>query len=275
MSPRRGPVAHPAPAAPPLLAAGGGADPRILVVLPTYNEAATIEAALYRILAVAPPVDVLVVDDGSPDGTGALVARTASAEGRVRLLDRGRKLGLAGAYVAGFSVALAEGYDLVVEMDADLSHRPEQLPLLLEGARLNDLTIGSRYVPGGGVTNWSRARVALSRAGNAYARAVLGLPVADATSGYRVYRRNLLHALMAGGVHAEGYAFQIELAYRAWRMGYTVGEVPITFSEREQGRSKMSRAIVLEALAKVTRWGLRDRLRRGAQPDEDPSPYRP
>jgi glycosyltransferase involved in cell wall biosynthesis len=151
---------------------------------------------------------------------------------------------------------------VVVEMDADLSHRPEELSRLLESARSHDLVIGSRYVPGGTVTNWSKARLALSRAGNAYARLALGLPVADATSGFRAFRRPLLEALVADGIRSEGYAFQIELAYRAWRGGYSVSEVPITFREREHGTSKISRRIVAEALLKVTGWALRDRLGR-------------
>jgi len=154
----------------------------------------------------------------------------------------------------------------MIEMDSDLSHLPDELPRLLEGSTRYDLTIGSRYVPGGAVTNWSRARLALSRAGNAYARMALRLPVTDATSGYRAFRRPVLEALLEGGIHADGYAFQIELAYRAWRLGFSVGEVPITFREREHGRSKLSRRIVLEALFKVGRWGLRDRFSQNGRP---------
>ena len=235
--------------------------PRTLVVLPTYEERATVGELLDSLLALPEQLDVLVVDDASPDGTGEIVRERAAREPRVRLLERPRKAGLASAYLTGFALALGEGYDLVVEMDADLSHRPEDLPPLLAAAREHDLAIGSRYVPGGGVRNWSRARLALSRAGNLYARMLLGFPIRDATSGFRVYRRQLLQELLAAPVRSEGYGFQIELAYRASRDGWSVTERPITFHEREHGRSKISRRIVLEALWLVALWGLRDRLR--------------
>jgi apolipoprotein N-acyltransferase len=227
----------------------GGAEPRVLVILPTYNERATIEQVLRGVLGAGRNVHVLVVDDGSPDGTAAVVEAAAEEESRVEMIRRGGKQGLASAYLAGFRRALDDGYDVVVEMDADLSHRPEDLPALLDGARTHDLTIGSRYVRGGSVSNWSRARLAL------------WLPVADATSGFRAYRRPVLEALLAEGIHSDGYAFQIELAYRAWRSGFSVAEVPITFREREHGHSKISRRIVAEALVKVTQWAARDRLR--------------
>jgi apolipoprotein N-acyltransferase len=244
---------------------------KALVILPTYDERRTIGEVISRVRATRPDVDVLVVDDGSPDGTGEAVREIAASEPRVRLMSRSKKEGLAPAYLAGFRWALDRGYDLVVEMDADLSHQPEELPHLLEGADRFDLTIGSRYIPGGSVTNWGKVRLALSRAGNRYARLALGLPVSDATSGYRVYRRGLLSHLLAGGVHSDGYGFQVELAYRSWRDGYVVGEVPITFREREHGHSKISRRIVFEALAEVTWWGLCDRLRVGPPPGEAPS----
>jgi apolipoprotein N-acyltransferase len=239
---------------------GGGAEPRVLVALPTYNERETIAAVITGALAAGPHVEVLVVDDGSPDGTREVVQALAELEPRVRLVERSAKMGLASAYLTAFRRAVEEGYDLAVEMDADMSHRPDELPRLLEGSTRHDLTIGSRYVDGGAVTNWSKLRVGLSRAGNVYARTVLGLPVTDSTSGFRVYRRGLLEALVDDGIHSEGYAFQIELAYRAWRMGFSVGEVPITFSERQHGHSKLSRRIVIEAILKVTEWGLRDRI---------------
>jgi dolichol-phosphate mannosyltransferase len=213
------------------------------------------------VLSSAPEVDALVVDDGSPDGTGDFVEGIAESHPRVRLLRRAGKQGLASAYLLGFRKGVDEGYDLIVEMDSDLSHRPEDLPKLLEGSDTYDLTIGSRYVPGGAVTNWSRARLALSRGGNRYTRLMLGMPVSDATSGYRSYRRALIEALLADGITSEGYGFQIELAYRAWREGFKVGEVPIVFREREHGASKMSGRIVVEAMLNVTRWGFRDRLR--------------
>jgi len=248
-------ISQPEPAA-----ISGGANSRVLVVLPTYDERATIATVVTGVLAAGPNVDVLVVDDDSPDGTGEVVAALAEREPRVRLLRRPGKQGLASAYLTGFGLGLERGYDIVVEMDADLSHQPAELPRLLEATGRHDLVIGSRYVEGGGVANWSKLRLGLSRAGNAYARVALRLPVADSTSGYRAYRRGLLEVLVADGIRSEGYAFQIELAYRAWRRGFSVGEVPITFREREHGRSKLSRAIVVEALAKVAEWGIRDRI---------------
>jgi apolipoprotein N-acyltransferase len=234
--------------------------PRTLVLVPTYEERSTIGEVLGRLLALPDRVEVLVIDDGSPDGTGEIVRGVAEREPRVRLLERASKSGLASAYLAGFDRALAKGIDLVVEMDADLSHRPEELPRLLAGARDHDVTIGSRYVPGGSVSDWSPPRIALSRAGNGYARWSLGLPLRDATSGFRVYRRAALQEILRTPIRSDGYAFQIELVYRAWRNGLDVGEVPITFREREHGRSKISRRIVIEALWLVGRWGLQARL---------------
>ncbi|HYT79355.1 MAG TPA: apolipoprotein N-acyltransferase [Actinomycetota bacterium] len=239
----------------------GGAEPRVLVIVPTYNERATIGRVLAGVMEAGRNVEALVVDDGSPDGTAAVVEALAKETGRISMIRRSGKQGLASAYLAGFRKALRERYDVVVEMDADLSHRPEDLPALLQGATSHDLTIGSRYVPGGSVSNWSRARLALSRAGNTYARVALGLPVADATSGFRAYRSEVLEALLGEGIRSEGYAFQVELVYRAWRSGFSVTEVPITFREREHGTSKISRRIVAEALLKITQWALRDRLR--------------
>jgi dolichol-phosphate mannosyltransferase len=238
----------------------GGAEPRVLVILPTYNERATIGTVLAGVMEAGRNVEALVVDDGSPDGTAEAVEAVAKQYGRVAILRRAGKQGLASAYLLGFRKALDDGYDVVVEMDADLSHRPEDLPALLQGATVNDVTIGSRYVPGGSVSNWSRARLALSRSGNAYARFALRLPVADATSGFRAYRRAVLEALLTEGIRSEGYAFQVELVYRAWRSGYSVAEVPITFRERQHGSSKISRRIVVEALLKITQWAIRDRF---------------
>lgn len=236
--------------------------PRTAVILPTYEEADTIADAIAGVLAAGERVRVIVVDDASPDGTAGIV-RTLG-EPRVTLLERPGKQGLASAYRLGFEQALAAGDDLVVEMDADLSHDPADLPSLLEAAGDHHLVIGSRYVPGGSIPDWALGRRILSRGGNLYARILLGLPVADATSGYRVFRRDLLRTLVAEGVRTDGYAFQVELAYRAWRLGYAVGEVPITFRERRAGRSKLSRGIIVEALRKVLGWAVRDRLlRRG------------
>lgn len=238
------------------------ADTRALVILPTYNESQTIGEVLERLLALSEQLDVLVVDDGSPDGTADIVRAHAATEPRLRLRERPGKAGLSSAYLLGFREALEGGYGMVVEMDSDLSHLPEELPSLLAATREGlDLTIGSRYIPGGGVTNWSRTRLALSKAGNAYVRLCLGMPVQDATSGFRVYRRNLLLDLTRRPVRSDGYAFQIELAHRAWTLGGRVGERPITFAERAAGASKMSRRIVAEALILVTLWGLRLRLR--------------
>ena len=237
-------------------------DARVSVVLPTYNERDTVEEVIARVLASSDRVDVKVVDDSSPDGTGAIVQKLAEGEPRVSLVERPEKGGLASAYIDGFVLAVAEGYDLIVEMDADLSHRPEELTRLIEGARDHHLTIGSRYVPGGRVQNWGLFRRVLSRGGNLYVRLLLGLPVADATSGYRVYRWQALRELTTHQLRSEGYGFQIELAYRAWRRGMAVGEVPITFEERRHGQSKISRGIVLEALWQVLLWAVRDRLLR-------------
>jgi apolipoprotein N-acyltransferase len=237
-----------------------GPDVRTLVILPTYDEARTIRDVIAGVLAHR-GVDALVVDDSSPDGTAAIVEEVAAREPRVRLIRRPAKSGLGSAYLEGFGVALGEGYDLVVEMDSDLSHDPAQLGSLLDTARSrHDLVIGSRYVPGGSVSNWSPVRVGLSKAGNVYARLMLGIPLHDATSGYRVYRREVLRDLLTEPLHADGYGFQIELVMRSWLHGWSLGEVPITFREREHGQSKISRRIVVEALWLVTRWGISLRL---------------
>jgi apolipoprotein N-acyltransferase len=235
--------------------------PRTLVILPTYNERATIGSVLDGLSETGSDLDLLVVDDGSPDGTGEIVRERSQTDPHVRLVERPRKSGLASAYAVGFDRAIADGYDLAVEMDSDLSHRPEELPRLLEAAQRHHMVIGSRYVPGGSVTNWSRARVALSKAGNLYARFCLGFDVHDATSGFRVYRREALAEIIATPITSDGYGFQIELVHRAWNLGLSVGEAPISFRERERGQSKISRRIVVEALWLVTLWGLRARFR--------------
>jgi apolipoprotein N-acyltransferase len=247
---------------------GGGAPPgplpahrRVLVILPTYNEAQTIGSVLSQLLALPQNLNLLVIDDGSPDGTAGIVQGIAKDEPRVNLHRRAGKFGLASAYAEGFERALEGGYDLAVEMDSDLSHDPAELPRLLQAASDHHLVVGSRYIPGGSVTNWSYLRRLLSRTGNRYARFCLGFPFTDSTSGFRVYRRDLLEHLMAKGVHAEGYGFQVELAFRSWKDGFAVVERPITFREREHGHSKISRRIVVEALWEVTIWGARDRFR--------------
>jgi apolipoprotein N-acyltransferase len=248
------------------------ADPDVAVILPTYNERDTIEEVIDRVLQVSDRVRVTVVDDSSPDGTGEIVRKLADREPRVTIVDRPEKGGLASAYLDGFVLAVAEGADLIVEMDSDLSHRPEDLPRLLGTAAHHHLTIGSRYVPGGAIRNWNRIRRILSRGGNLYVRLLLGIPVADATSGFRVYRWDALRELVTHRLRSEGYGFQIELAYRAWRRGMSVGEVPITFEERRHGQSKISRAIVVEALWQVLVWAVRDRLLRRRPPSRERHP---
>ncbi|MBN0039877.1 polyprenol monophosphomannose synthase [Cellulosimicrobium cellulans] len=243
----------------------------MLVVVPTYDEALTLPGTLARLRAAVPDADVLVVDDASPDGTGDLADAAAAADPGVHVLHRAGKEGLGAAYVAGFGWGLDAGYDVLVEMDADGSHQPEQLPSLLaalasagksgEGAAA-DLVIGSRWVAGGRVENWPWHREVLSRAGNVYVRVALGLRLGDATAGFRAYRADALRAVDLASVESHGYCFQVDMAWRVVRAGGRVVEVPITFVERTAGRSKMSRAIVTEALWKVTVWGAR---RRAAQ----------
>ncbi len=240
--------------------------PRTLVILPTYQERATIESVLRGLLALAEGVDVLVVDDGSPDGTADVVRSVSAGEPRVQLVERPAKTGLASAYQLGFGLALDKGYDLVAEMDSDLSHDPADLPELLQAAHRFHLVVGSRYIPGGSVSNWSRGRLALSKAGNRYVRFMLALPVRDTTSGFRVFHRDVLADLAHDPIRSEGYGFQVELVLRAWMAGFAVGEAPITFREREHGESKISRRIVFEALWLVTMWGLRMRAGRDPLP---------
>lgn len=221
------------------------------IVIPTYNERDNIAALLSRILDL-PRFRVLVVDDSSPDGTSELVSAVAAAEPRVGLLRRPGKQGLGTAYVAGFRRALAEGAQYICEMDADFSHDPRYLPALLDAAETRyDLVLGSRYVPGGGTTDWGMLRQLISRGGNLYARTILGLPVIDATGGFRCYRRAVLETIDLNAIQSNGYAFQIELVYRAMQAGFSIGEVPIIFPDRRVGRSKMSRRIVAEALLTV------------------------
>jgi len=227
------------------------------VVIPTYNERENIAELIQRILEMS-RFRVLVVDDNSPDGTAGIVADMAAHEPRVGLLLRPEKRGLGSAYVAGFRRALAEGAAYICEMDADFSHDPAYLPQLLAAAETRyDLALGSRYVPGGGTTDWGIVRQMISRGGNLYARAILGLPVMDATGGFRCYRRRVLETINLDDIQSNGYAFQIELVYRTLRAGFRIGELPIIFPDRRVGRSKMSKRIVLEALINV--WRLRFR----------------
>jgi len=230
---------------------------RALVVVPTYNEIATLERVVRGALAAAGDLDVLVVDDGSPDGTGDLADRLAAESARVQVLHRAGKSGLGSAYKQGFAWGLDRGYDVLCEMDADLSHDPADLARLLAALDGADLAIGSRYVPGGGVVDWPLHRRMLSRAGNLYFRVCTRLPVADATAGFRAYRRPVIEEVGLASLRAEGYAFQLEMALRTWRLGFVIAEVPITFVERSEGASKISRTIVIEALWRAVLWGLR------------------
>ncbi|HJT37589.1 MAG TPA: polyprenol monophosphomannose synthase [Actinomycetota bacterium] len=230
---------------------------KVCVVIPTYNESGTISEVVSRVLASTPDVDVLVVDDNSPDGTGKIADAYALREQRVRTIHRQRKEGLGPAYIAGFRDALARGYDAVIEMDADLSHPPEDVPRLIETAATADVVIGSRYAAGGSTRNWSKNRERLSRAGNTYARLALGVPVHDATAGFRIYRASVLSDLPLDEVSSAGYGFQIEMLWRAWLAGFKVVEIPIVFTERREGVSKMSRAIVLEALKNIAVWSMK------------------
>lgn len=261
----------PGPMPPPEVSSGVPAAPRpgaggpAVVVIPTYNEVDNIREVIARALAAHPGIEVLVVDDNSPDGTGRVAEEIAAGEPRVRVLHRPGKGGLGPAYLAGFADALARGSWAVIEMDADLSHDPADLPRFLEAARAADLVIGSRYVPGGRVKNWSKAREMLSRGGNAYVRTLLRLPVADATAGYRCYRREVLEALPLDEVSSSGYGFQIEMVWRTWTAGFDILEIPITFLERTAGASKMTRKIVAEALGSVWRWS-RLRVKRPREP---------
>ena len=232
---------------------------RVLVVVPTYDERENIERIVARVVASVPYAHLLVVDDGSPDGTGKIADELADSDGRIHVLHRTAKAGLGAAYIAGFDWGLEQGYDVLVEMDADGSHSPEQLPRLLAALERADLVLGSRYVPGGSVVNWARSRELISRGGNLYTRLALGRRLRDATGGYRAFRREVLERIDYAGVSSQGYCFQVDLARRAVDAGFRVVEVPITFVERERGESKMSSEIVREAFTRVTQWGVRHR----------------
>jgi dolichol-phosphate mannosyltransferase len=229
---------------------------RTLVILPTYNEAATIEEVVRRSRHAVADAEILVVDDGSPDGTAVLAERMGAELGGVHILRRERRLGLGDAYRAGFSWGLARGFDAMVEMDSDLSHDPAGLVGLLAGLVDHDLVIGSRYIPGGSIPRWAPHRRMLSWAGNRYSAWMLGLSVRDMTSGFRVYRAEILRSIDLTGVRANGYGFQIEMTYRAAQAGARICEVPIRFIDRELGESKMSANTIIEALLLVTRWGV-------------------
>jgi dolichol-phosphate mannosyltransferase len=234
----------------------------VLVVIPTYNERDNIGKIVKRLHTALPDVHVLVVDDGSPDGTGQLADEMAAADERVHVMHRTEKAGLGAAYVAGFHWALERDYGVVCEMDADGSHAPEQLHRLLDALPQADLVLGSRWVPGGEVVNWPAQRKFLSLGGSLYSRLALGANIRDMTGGYRAFRADTLRKLNLASVASAGYCFQIDLLWRTLELGFRVREVPITFQEREFGESKMSGNIVREALIRVTKWGLR---RRGNQ----------
>jgi dolichol-phosphate mannosyltransferase len=229
---------------------------RTLVIIPTYNESENIERIIARVRQAVPAADVLVADDNSPDGTGKQADALADADPQIHVLHRRGKEGLGAAYLAGFGWGLDRGYDVLVEMDADGSHQPEQLPALLAALAGADLVLGSRWVKGGEVVNWPLSRKVLSMGGNLWTRMALGVPLKDITGGYRAFRRQTLLGLGLDDVASAGYLFQVDLAWRALRAGFTVVEVPITFVEREYGDSKMSRKIVLEALVMTTLWGI-------------------
>jgi dolichol-phosphate mannosyltransferase len=232
---------------------------RVLVVIPTYNEADNIRLITERVRRAVPSVDILIADDSSPDGTGGIADELATADDHVFVLHRAGKEGLGAAYVAGFGWAKNKGYDAVVEMDADGSHAPEELSKLLDALRDADAVLGARYIPGGSVHNWPLHRLLLSRGGNIYIRMALGMPFKDATGGYRAYRMPVLDVIDVSTVASTGYSFQVELAWRTYRRGFRVAEVPITFTERERGESKMSGNIFKEQLLRVTRWGVQSR----------------
>ena len=235
---------------------------RIVIVMPTYNERQNLESIAGRVRAALPAADLLIVDDNSPDGTGDLADKLAETDPHVQVMHRTDKAGLGKAYIAGFGWALERGYDVIVEMDADGSHQPEHLPGLVAALNGADLSIGSRWVPGGKVVNWPKTREALSRAANIYTRIMLGLGVRDATAGFRAYRAATLRTISLDQVESTGYCFQIDLTLRVADAGLRIVEVPITFVEREHGASKMSNSIIMEAFWRVAQWGVQRRLGR-------------
>ena len=252
---------------------------RPLVVIPTYDERENLAAIVARVRAAVPAASVLVVDDNSPDGTGAIADGLAAADASVHVLHRRAKNGLGAAYLEAFAWALDRDFDPIVQLDADGSHLPEELPSLLEAlqttdaaGRTPDLAIGSRWVPGGSIVNWPRHRELLSRTGSAYAGWILRLPVRDVTAGYRAVRADALRDLHLELVHTLGYGFQVDMLWHAHEVGLVAVEVPVTFVEREHGHSKMSIGIVLEAMARVTAWGVGSWFRRRRQPARNDGP---
>jgi dolichol-phosphate mannosyltransferase len=235
---------------------------QVAVIIPTYNERDNLEPIVGRVRAAVPDAHVLVVDDNSPDGTGEIADKLAAFDPQVHVLHRAGKSGLGTAYIAGFGWGLEHGYGVLVEHDADGSHDPADLPKMLAALARADLVIGSRYVPGGTVVNWPKSREVLSRGANIYVRIMLGIGVHDATAGFRAYRAQTLRAIGLDQVASQGYCFQVDLTLRTAERGFTIAEVPITFTERARGASKMSRAVVAEALWRVAQWGVARRLGR-------------
>ncbi|MCH6163995.1 polyprenol monophosphomannose synthase [Streptomyces marispadix] len=234
----------------------------VLVIIPTYNEADNIESVSARVREAVPDAHILIADDNSPDGTGKIADELAAQDGHIHVMHRPGKQGLGAAYLAGFRWGIDNGYGVLVEMDADGSHQPEELPRLLTALKGSDLVLGSRWVPGGRVVNWPQSRRLISRGGSMYSRVMLGLPLRDITGGFRAFRSETLKGLGMDAVASQGYCFQVDLANRAVRAGYHVVEVPITFVERVRGNSKMSRDIMVEALWRVTAWGVEGRVKR-------------
>jgi len=242
---------------------------RTLVVVPTYNERENLPPLAQRILALPVPVDMLVVDDNSPDGTGKLADELAAKHSSVHVLHRAAKSGLGRAYIAGFKWALERGYEFVFELDGDFSHNPDDIPMFLEAAKNADLVLGSRYVNGIRIMNWPLSRLMLSKSAAAYVRIITGMPMTDPTGGYKCFRRRALEAGRLDEIHSNGYSFQIEMTHKLWRQGMRVVEVPIVFTERFQGHSKMSGHIISEALLMVWRLLFQNKLRR--RPTSQPS----
>lgn len=246
---------------------------KTVIIIPTYNEYENLRPLLTTIFSYAPDTDILIVDDNSPDGTGTLADELSEQDTRIHVLHREGKLGLGTAYVAGFKYAIANGYDAAFEMDADFSHDPRYLPDFLKAIEQADLVIGSRYIRGGSTPNWSLLRRLISGCGNIYARFMLGIPVHDCTAGFRCYRRQVLEYMELDSIQSQGYAFQIELAYRVMRLGFRMVEIPIVFIDRRVGKSKMSRKIFFEAFTYVfhARFGKQPAMRipvpAGKQPD--------
>ncbi len=243
---------------------------KTLIIIPTYNEVDNLRPLLQELFTYAPETDVLIVDDNSPDGTGQLAEEIHDEDSRVHVMHRAGKMGLGTAYIAGFKYAIEHGYDAAFEMDADFSHDPRYLPDFLKKIEQADLVIGSRYVPGGETPNWSLSRRFISGGGNIFARFMLGMPIHDCTAGYRCYRREVLERIDLDTVESQGYAFQVEMAYRVKQRGFKIVETPIIFMDRRVGKSKMSRAIFLEAFT----WVLRTRLGLNKKPSNPSSPER-